>query len=75
MSTGMITINEEDLKELKALYEKAPPGGIFMFKNREVLKEYAKYMIEYLESPQMSPIGNNIVIPGISGLKGGTHVK
>jgi len=45
-----ITINRDDLKELKRLYEACPPGGTFMFKGHEILKEYAKYMIEYLET-------------------------
>ena len=45
----MVSITEEDLKELKRLYEKAEPGEVFIFKGREVLKEFAKYMIEYVE--------------------------
>lgn len=45
-----IIISKQDLKELKKLYEATPKGGIFIFKGKEVLKEYAKYMIEYLES-------------------------
>ena len=44
-----ISINEEELKELKKLYEKTPPKGVFMFKGREILKEYAGYLIQYLE--------------------------
>lgn len=50
MSNDAIYIDKEDLKELKRLYEATPPGGVFIFKEREVLKEYAKYMIEYLET-------------------------
>ena len=57
MASDMITINKEELKDLKALYEKTAPGGIFIFKGREVLKEYAKYMIEYLES---QGLGNKV---------------
>lgn len=44
-----ILISREDLKELKRLYEKTPAEGVFIFKNREWLKEFAGYCIEYLE--------------------------
>jgi hypothetical protein len=47
---SVIKVNRDDLKELKRLYEKAQPGEIFIFKEKEVLKEYAKYMIEHLEN-------------------------
>lgn len=45
-----ITINKKDLVELKRLYEAAAPGSTFMFKGKEVLKEYAQYLIEYAET-------------------------
>ena len=44
-----ILMSREDLKELKRLYEKTPDGEVFIFKEREWLKEFAKYTIEYLE--------------------------
>jgi hypothetical protein len=43
-------LSGEDFKELKRLYAKAKPGEVFLFKGQEVLKEYAKYMIEYIEN-------------------------
>jgi hypothetical protein len=46
---GYLDMTREDLEELKKLYEKAKPGEVFLFKGREVLREYAKYVIEYLE--------------------------
>ena len=39
----------EKLVEFKKLYEQTNSGETFMFYDREVLKEYAKYIIEYLE--------------------------
>jgi hypothetical protein len=48
-SDDSISMTREDHKELKRLYEAAPAGGVFTFKGKEVLKEFAKYMIEYLE--------------------------
>jgi len=45
-----LVINKSDLKKLKALYNKADPGEVFEFKGEQVLKEYAKYLIEYLET-------------------------
>lgn len=44
-----ILISREDLKELKRLHENTPPEGVFIFKEKEWLKEYAGYVIEYLE--------------------------
>lgn len=43
-------LNKKDLKELKELYKATPSGGVFVFKNRKVTKEYAKDMIEFLEA-------------------------
>jgi len=45
-----MVVDKKDLAELKRLYKKAAPGSTFMFKGQEVLKEYAKYLIEYLET-------------------------
>lgn len=42
-------ISREDLKELKKLYKNSKPKEVFIFKGKEVLREYAGYMIEYLE--------------------------
>lgn len=47
-SNETISINEEEIKELKELYEKAPEGSVFKFKGKDLLKEYAKYLIEYI---------------------------
>lgn len=44
-----IEVSKEDFKELKRLYKKSKPGEVFIFKGKEVLREYAKYLIEYLE--------------------------
>ena len=45
-----ISITLKSLKELKDLYNKAKPGEVFLFQGKEILKEYAKYLIEYVES-------------------------
>ena len=50
MNGKNITINQEELKELKKLYAKTPDGKTFMFKGNEILKEYAKYLIEHLDT-------------------------
>jgi len=57
MPTDFLSITKEDLKELKALYEKAKPGEVFKFKGKEILKEYAKYMIEYLGTHVFRKVG------------------
>lgn len=44
-----VSFSQEDLKEFKKLYEATPAKGIFIYKGNEFLKEYAKYVIEYLE--------------------------
>ena len=49
MSSESVMIDREDLVELKKLYEKSLTGEVFLFKGKEVLKEYAKYLIEYLD--------------------------
>lgn len=43
-------LSGEDFQELKRLYAKAQPSEVFLFKGQEVLKEYAGYMIEYIEN-------------------------
>jgi len=45
-----IAVSEKDLQDLKVLYNKTDPGKTFIFKGHEILREYAKYMIEYLET-------------------------
>ena len=49
-------VDANDLKILKSLYEKAVTGEVFEFKGEKVLKEYAKYIIEYLESKKKTLI-------------------
>ena len=49
MTKVYISFTPEKLKEFKKLYEATKPNGIFIFEGREVLKEYAKYVIIYLE--------------------------
>ena len=44
-----INLTEESLKELRRLYGKAKPGEVFLFQGKEILKEYAKYVIQYAE--------------------------
>lgn len=44
-----IQFTPEKLKEFKKLYERTEKGATFVFEGKEVLKEYAKYVIEYLE--------------------------
>lgn len=44
-----IQFTPEKFKAFKKLYEKTAANQTFMFEGREVLKEYAKYVIEYLE--------------------------
>lgn len=48
-SEGMIMMSREDLAAFKRSYEVCKPGGTFFFKGREVLRDYAKYVIQYLE--------------------------
>ena len=45
-----IDIDEESLKELKRLYNKAKPGEVFLFQGKELLREFAGYAIEYIET-------------------------
>lgn len=50
MKDNLIEIDLKDYKELKILYKKAleEDKKIFIFKDRELLVNYAKYLIEYL---------------------------
>jgi len=50
MST--LTFTEQSFKEFKRLYENCKPKGVFKFEEHDVLKEYAKYLIQYVESKQ-----------------------
>lgn len=50
-----IEISREDLEDLKSRYSKCPDGGVFRFKGQDVLKSYAKYLIEYLEIQFRNP--------------------
>ena len=45
-----VNINKKTFKELKKLYQETKPGETFIFQDKEILKEYAKYMIEWLET-------------------------
>jgi len=49
-SNDMVEVTRKDFEELKRLYGEAKAGEVFIFKGREVLKEYAGYMIEYIEN-------------------------
>ena len=46
-----ITVTQQDLKPLKAAYEKAVKENkeFFMYKDQEIITSYAKYLIELLE--------------------------
>ena len=48
MSNRIIGVTRKDFEELKELYKNCKADS-FMFRGREILKQYAKYMIEYLE--------------------------
>lgn len=48
-SNNVLNITFEDFKNLKKKYKTCKKGEIFIFKGQKILKEYAKYLIEYLE--------------------------
>jgi hypothetical protein len=50
--SNTISFDKEVLKELKAEYNKSVENKIevFNFKGNELLTDYAKYLIEFLES-------------------------
>jgi hypothetical protein len=45
-----IKITEKDFEELKRLYNNAKPNEVFTFKGKELLKEYAGYVIEHIQN-------------------------
>ena len=48
-ASKMIEFNPRKLLRLKVVYKKAKPKEVFIFEGNEYLKEYAGYLIEYLE--------------------------
>ena len=48
MMTEVVSFNKVTLKQFKKAYEKCSTDT-FMFKGREYVKGYAKYLIDYLE--------------------------
>jgi hypothetical protein len=50
MVSETLSMTPESLQELKRLYEEARPGEVFKFQGKGVLREYAKYLIEYAET-------------------------
>lgn len=44
-----MVVTRKDLEELKRLYKASKPGEVFKFKGEDVLHDYAKYLIEFLE--------------------------
>lgn len=44
-----IVFDRDKLEKLKRRYKECPEGGTFEFEGKEILKSYAKYLIEYLE--------------------------
>lgn len=46
----IISVSFKDFLDLKKLYKECPNGGTFMWKGEKVLKEYAGYLIEYLDT-------------------------
>ena len=51
-----LNINEEELKNLKMVYKQAleEERGSFTFQGKELLTNYGKYLIEYLETQNIS---------------------
>ena len=49
MPEQQVSITKEELEDFKKLYEMTDSGGVFTFKGHQFLKEYAKYLIQYLE--------------------------
>ena len=46
----MVSFTPAKLKRFKQAYDKCEKGKTFLFENNEYLREYAGYMIEYLET-------------------------
>jgi hypothetical protein len=44
-----VTFTANKLKAFKKAYKKAKPKEVFVFEGNEYLKEYAGYLIQYLE--------------------------
>jgi len=49
MTSPNIVFTTENFKKFKQLYAATQKGDVFVFEGREVLHDYAKYVIEYLE--------------------------
>lgn len=49
MENKKISVNKQELEELKKLHKETPDHSTFFFKGHEFLKEYAGYLIQYLE--------------------------
>ncbi len=47
--SDITSISESEFKEFKKLYHNCKDGDTFKFKDKDVFKDYAKYLIEYLE--------------------------
>jgi len=45
--TDLISFNQEDYEALKKLYNTSD-DSILIFKGKQILKTYAKYLLEYL---------------------------
>jgi hypothetical protein len=44
-----IQFDRRKLRAFKRIYNDTADGGVFIFEGKEVLKSYAKYLIEYVE--------------------------
>jgi len=44
-----MTMTREDIKKLKKKIDKTEKGGVFKYRGHEFLREYAEYLLEYLE--------------------------
>jgi hypothetical protein len=47
--TVLISFTKQEFVNFKKLCNKTPDKGVFTFKGYQFLKEYAKYLIEFLE--------------------------
>ena len=45
-----LVMSVEDIPKLKSLCKKTPAGGTFEYRGGTFLREYAMYVIEFLES-------------------------
>ena len=46
---GKVLLDEKSFKEFKKKFKECPDGSTFVFQGHEFLKEYAKYVIQYIE--------------------------